>query len=64
MARVNPEKILEHLAPDVRRALEKALRETMPGVAFDAVTVCKAFIREVGRCCAAYEQVPDSCVQQ
>ncbi len=63
MARVNPEKIIDHLGHEMRRALEKALRDTIPDAKFDAQTVFQAFKREVGKACAMYEQVPDSCIQ-
>jgi hypothetical protein len=63
MARVNPEKIIDHLGQDLWRALEKAVRESIPGVEFDSLVLFKAFTREVGRTCSPFEQVPDSCVQ-
>ncbi len=63
MARVNPQKIVDHLSNELRRALEKAVRDTLPGAEFDAHALFKAFSREVERCCSAFEQVPDSCVQ-
>jgi hypothetical protein len=63
MARVNPEKIIDHLGHELRRALEKAVKDTIPGAEFDAATLFKAFTREVGKSCSPFEQVPDSCIQ-
>ncbi len=63
MARVNPEKIIDHLAPDMRRVLEKVVREAIPGAEFDARALFTAFTREVGKSFSMFEQVPDSCVQ-
>ncbi len=62
MARVNPEKIVNHLSQEMQRALDKAVRENIPGAEFDPRVLFSAFRREVGKACAQYEQVPDDCV--
>ncbi len=63
MARVNPEKILEYLAQEMRPALEKAVRDAIPGATFDARALFASFTQEVARRHSTFEQVPDSCVQ-
>jgi hypothetical protein len=63
MARIHPEKILEHLGQDLRKALEKVVREAIPGAQFDPRALYTAFTREAGKAYQGYEQVPDSCVQ-
>ncbi len=63
MARVNPEKILDHLSQDLRKAFEKVIRDAIPGAQFDPRSLYTAFTREVGKTCSAFEQVPESCVQ-
>lgn len=62
VAKIKAGEIIEHLAPQLRRALEDAVAQTMPGANIDTQEFFKIFRRAVGRKCRAWEQVPDSYV--
>lgn len=62
MARVQIEKIVEHLSGEMRKALRQALEDTIPDVEIDDRELFRRFRRAVGRKCNAWEQVPDQYV--
>jgi hypothetical protein len=64
MAKIHVENTLEALASDLRVALERAVKEVMPGASFDARTLYKAFVRQAHRKCSTWESVPDRCVEK
>jgi hypothetical protein len=45
MARVKTEQIIEHISSQIRRTLEIAVNETIPGADFDSRNVFRAFRR-------------------
>jgi hypothetical protein len=59
MAQVNIEEVVDHLSSDFRRALEATIRAKIPNAQFDPHDVFREFVREVGRKCRRWEQVPD-----
>ncbi len=59
MARVQVENIVDHLSSEMRRALEDAVSEVVPGANVDAYELFRAFRRAVGRKCNTWESVPD-----
>ena len=63
MARVRIEDVVEHLSSEMRRALEDAVKATMPKAPFDAQALYRAFRRGVGRRCNTWERVPDHYVE-
>ena len=63
MARINIERVMEHLDSDIRKALEAAVKEVIPAANFDPYTLKRAFIRAVGRKCNTWENVPDHLVE-
>jgi hypothetical protein len=64
MAQVQMEELVDHLSSEMRRALEEAVREVMPGAKFDSNELFRAFKRAVYRKCSIWEQVPDQYVQK
>jgi len=63
MARVKIEDIIEHLDHDIRRALEDAVKEVIPGVHFDPHNLFRTFKRKVGNKCSTWENIPDHFVE-
>ena len=63
MAKVNIEQIVDHLSSEMRRALEAAVRTTIPQANFEPFELFREFRREVGRKCNTWEQVPDQFVE-
>jgi hypothetical protein len=64
MAEVKIEEVVDHLSSDMRRALEEAVREAIPGAVFDSSALCQSFIRAVGRACHTWEKIPDKYVRE
>lgn len=62
MARVKIEEVIDHLSSEMRRALEDAVRETIPNVQVDAHELFRSFRRAVRRKCSTWERVPDNYV--
>ena len=62
MVTVNIEKIVDHLATEIRRALEDSVNEVIPGTPFETHELFGAFRRAVVSNCSAWESVPDDCV--
>ena len=63
MARVDMERIVEHLSSEMRRALEDAVNETVDDAGVDAHELFRAFRRAVRRNSSTWERVPDGCVK-
>lgn len=63
MAQVNIEEIVDHLASEMRRALEDTVKEVAPGVSVDTRALHRAFVRAVRRKCSTWETVPDQYVR-
>lgn len=63
MARIKIEQIIEHLDNDLRRSLKKAVERTIPAAEFNDKLLFKAFVKEVGKKCNVWEQVPDRLVE-
>jgi hypothetical protein len=63
MAKVKVDEVVDHLSNEMRRALEDAVNEVIPGAQFDSNELFRAFKRAVYRKCNAWEAVPDQYVQ-
>jgi len=59
MAQVQMERLVDHLSPETRRALEATVSEVLPSAWFDAHELFRAFRRAIGRKCGTWESVPD-----
>lgn len=59
MAKVEIEEAVDHLSHEMRRALEDAFTETLPGVKVDIHEFFGAFKRGIRRKCATWEEIPD-----
>lgn len=62
MARIKPVDILDHLAPQVRAALDEAVEKTLPGVEVDKRQLYQAFRRAVAAKLKPWENVPAAAV--
>jgi hypothetical protein len=62
VAKVQIEGVIDHLSSEMRRALEIAVQETIPGARFDPHQLFRAFRGAVGRTCNVWEAVPDNFV--
>lgn len=62
MAKIKPAEVIEHLGPQVRKALEDAVAATMPETKIDTMEFYKAFKRALGRRCREWELVPNNYV--
>lgn len=62
MAKIKPAEVIEHLGPQVRKALEDAVAATMPETKIDTMEFYKAFKRALGRRCREWELVPGNYV--
>jgi hypothetical protein len=63
MAQVKIEEVVDHLSTEMRRALEEAVGEVMPGAQFDSHELYRAFKRAVYRKCSTWERVPDQYIK-
>ena len=62
--RVDLESIVEHLSHEVTRALEQTVKtEVKDDGRFNSNSLFRTFARNIGRQCAKFENVPDSCVK-
>ncbi len=63
MAEINIREIVEHLGPDLRKALATALEEVggeaLNDIVLDEHDLFRAFKRAIGRKCRTWETVPD-----
>lgn len=64
MAQVNIEEIIDHLSSDIRRALEDAVKKSIPGANIDSHQLFRDFRRAVGRKCNTWVDVPDNQVKK
>lgn len=64
MARIKVEEVLDSLDSDLRVALGRAVRSTMPNAVFDERQLYKAFVREAYKKCSIWETVPDHYVEE
>ena len=64
MARIKIEEIVDHLSSDMRKALESAVENVIPGAQFDRNELFRAFRRAVGHKCSQWENVPDHLVEK
>lgn len=64
MAQVNIEDVIDHLQSEMRRALEEALKETVPGAKVDSYELFRAFRRAVRHKCSTWETVPEQYVRK
>jgi hypothetical protein len=64
MAKLKMEAIFEKKDYELRRALEDALQEVLPGVRVDVHELYRAFTRAVARKCSTWETVPDRYVKK
>lgn len=64
MAQVKIEDVIDHLDFEMKRALEDAVQEVMPGVSFDRDELFRAFKRKVYMKCSTWETVPDHLIQK
>lgn len=62
MARVKIETIIDHLAPEIERALEATLRAAAGDAEIDPRRLFIAFSENVRRQCRTWEKVPDRSV--
>jgi len=63
MAQIKIEDVIDHLAYDMKRALEDAVRRQIPAAQFDRTSLFKEFRRAVCRKCSTWETVPDHLVK-
>jgi hypothetical protein len=52
MAQIKLEAIIERLDPEMRRALEGAVKEVIPGAMFDSHALFRAFKRHINIACS------------
>jgi hypothetical protein len=64
MAQIKPEEIVDHLSSEMRRALERAVKQVIPDAEFNSYSLLRAFKRHVGSACSTWETVPDQYVKQ
>ena len=64
MAQVRIESIVDHLSYDMKRALEDAISQVLPGANIDRNELYRAFRRAVGRKCSTWPNVSDSHVMK
>ncbi len=62
MARIKLVEIVDHLAPQVRAALDEAVERAVPGVAVDRAMLYREFRRTLGTRVKMWENVPNSTV--
>ncbi len=62
MARVKVTEIVDHLAPQLRAALDEAVERTLPGVEVDRSRLYREFRRALGTRVKAWENVPNGAV--
>ena len=63
IAKVQIEKIIEHLRPDIMQVLEEAIRRSDPKAKFHTDLLFRDFLTAVHRKCRDWEEVPDQCVE-
>jgi hypothetical protein len=63
MAKVQMEKIVEHLSYQMRKALAQTFENAAPGVEIDEYEFFREFRRSVARKCSTWEVVPDEFVE-
>ena len=63
MAKVKIEEIIDDLSSEIKKALDEAVRRTIPGAVFDRNSLFREFKRAVGRKCRVWERVPDRHVE-
>ncbi len=62
MARIKPVDIFDHLAPQMRAALDEAVDKTLPGVEVDKRQLYLAFRRALATKLKQWENVPAAAV--
>lgn len=62
MAKIRVEQVLDHLGPNLRRALDESVKNVIPGATFDADKLFSEFKRNVRLRCRQWEQVPSQYV--
>jgi hypothetical protein len=63
MARVKIEDVIDHLDFDIKRALEHAVRNSVPDAQINRNKLFRDFKRAVYRKCSTWERVPDRYVR-
>lgn len=63
MAKVKIEDIVDHLRPEIKRALTDTLEEHFPHQDFNVEDVFRTFKRKVYNKCSIWENVPDRYVK-
>ena len=64
MARVKIEEVIDHLSSEMKRALEQAVSNSIPGAQFDRNLLFREFRKSVYRKCNVWENVPDQYVEK
>ena len=64
MAKVKIEEVIDHLSSEMKRALEQAVNNSIPGVQFDRNILFREFKKGVYRKCSVWEKVPDQYVEK
>jgi hypothetical protein len=64
MAKVKIEGVVYHLDREFKAALEDAVKQVIPGAAFDRNALYKAFEKAIYRKCSVWENVPDNLVEK
>jgi hypothetical protein len=62
MARIKVTEIVDHLAPQLRAALDEAVERAVPGVEVDRARLYREFRRALGARVKAWENVPNAAV--
>ncbi len=62
MARVKVTEIVDHLAPQLRAALDEAVERSLPGVEVDRAKLYREFRRALGTRVKMWENVPNAAV--
>jgi len=62
MAKIKLEDIVEHLDSEIKRALDYAVKHTLPDAEFNKQTLYRKFVRGIERYSSTWENVPDHCV--
>jgi len=62
MARIQIDKIIDHLGLEIRQSLREAIKHTDSSVHIQISTLFNYFLEAVNRNCSEWEEVPDKYV--
>ena len=63
MPKVKIEDVVYHLDSEFKKALDDTMKKFAPGAAYNRNDLFNFFLKRVYQHCSAWENVPDSCIQ-